>query len=65
VAEEVTIVVQINGKVRARLSVAAGATEESVTEMALADAKVAEWVQGKTIRKKIYVPDKILNLVVG
>ncbi|MBE9528778.1 MAG: leucine--tRNA ligase, partial [Proteobacteria bacterium] len=65
VVEEVTIVVQINGKVRAKLSVAAGATEEAVTEAAFADVKVAEWVEGKTIRKKIYVPNKILNLVVG
>ncbi len=63
--EEVTVVVQINGKVRAKLNLSVDATEETVTEAAMKETKVAEWVEGKVIRKKIYVPNKILNLVVG
>ncbi len=62
---EIEIVVQVNGKVRARLAAAPGAKEDDVLARALADAKVAEHVRDKTLRKHIYVPDKLLNLVVA
>jgi len=65
VEDEVTIVVQVNGKLRGKVSVAAGAGEEEVRTAALADAKVLAHTEGKTVRKIIYVPGKLLNIVVG
>ncbi len=62
--EEIEIPVQINGKLRSRVVVPADATEEFVLERALADEKVRVAIAGKQIIKKIYVPGKMLNLVV-
>jgi leucyl-tRNA synthetase len=62
--EEVEIVVQVNGKVRGRLKVPAGASEEEVVALAKADAGVAAHLEGKTIAKVIFVKDKLLNIVV-
>jgi len=63
--EEVEIVVQVNGRVRGRLKVAAGLLEEQALRLAKADAGVASYLEGKRIVKTIYVGDKLLNLVVG
>ena len=63
--DSVQVVVQVNGKVRGRVEVAAGAAEDAVREAALAEANVARFVEGKTVRKVIHVPDKLLNIVVG
>ncbi len=65
VSEVVTLVVQVNGKVRERIEVAAGTSQEAATEAALASLRLQPFVQGKTVRKAIWVPDKLLNLVVG
>jgi leucyl-tRNA synthetase len=62
--EEIEIPVQINGKLRSRVVVSADATEENVLERALADEKVRAAIAGKQIVKKIYVPGKLVNLVV-
>jgi leucyl-tRNA synthetase len=62
--EEVEIVVQVNGKVRGRLRVTAGASEEEVVALAKADSGVAAHLEGKTILKVIFVRDKLLNIVV-
>jgi leucyl-tRNA synthetase len=62
--EEIEIPVQINGKLRSRVVVPADATEGFVLERALADEKVQAAIAGKQIVKKIYVPGKMLNLVV-
>jgi len=62
--EEVEIPVQVNGKVRAVISVPAGATEEEVREIALKEPKVQKAVEGKEIVKFIYRPGRIVNLVV-
>ncbi len=59
----VEIPVQVNGKIRGRLKIAAGALQEDVLKLAQADAGVAGHLVGKTIRKVIYVQDKLLNLV--
>jgi leucyl-tRNA synthetase len=56
--------VQVNGKLRSTFSIAADATEASVVEAALADAKVQAAVDGKTVVKRIVVPKKLVNLVV-
>jgi len=64
-AEEViTLVVQVNGKVRARLEVPADITEEAAREAALSDANIQRHVAGKEIRKVIYVPGRLVNVVV-
>ncbi len=56
--------VQVNGKVRARISVAADASEEAVLEAALADEKIAGQLAGKSIIKKVVVPGRMVNFVV-
>jgi leucyl-tRNA synthetase len=60
----VEIVVQVNGKLRARVQVAAGADEAAARVAALADPGVARFVAGHTVRKLIYVPGKLVNVVV-
>jgi leucyl-tRNA synthetase len=61
----VTLVVQINGKLRARLELEPGASKESALEQALAIENVQRHIDGKEIRKVIHVPDRLLNVVVG
>jgi len=63
--DEVEIPVQINGKVRGRLKIAAGAKEDAVVEIAQKDSSIAPHLNGKRVVKRIYVPDKLLNLVVA
>jgi leucyl-tRNA synthetase len=62
--EEIEIPVQINGKLRSRIVVPADLTEELVLERALGDGKVQAAIAGKSIVNRIYVPGKMLNLVV-
>jgi leucyl-tRNA synthetase len=63
-AGDVEVVVQVNGKVRGRVTVSRGASEARVIELALQDEAVKKFVDGKQVRKTIYVPDRLLNLVV-
>ena len=63
--EEIEIPVQINGRLRSRVVVSADVTEETVVERALSDEKVQAAIAGKQIVKKIYVPGKLLNMVVN
>ena len=60
----VEYVVQISGKVRAKMEIEAGLSEEEIEAMVMADPKVEKWLEGKKIVKKIFVPDKLVNLVV-
>lgn len=62
--DEITIVVQINGKVRSRLTVPAGSNVEEIKEKALTDQRIQGLCVGKEIRKVIAVPGKLVNLVV-
>jgi leucyl-tRNA synthetase len=62
--EQIEVPVQINGKLRGRVTVPADANEELVIERALADEKIKASIAGKQIVKKIYVPGKMLNLIV-
>jgi leucyl-tRNA synthetase len=64
VASSFTIAVQVNGKLKATIEVAASTEQEAIIEMALAHADVKKSTEGKEIKKKIYVPKKIVNLVV-
>src|SRR6266849_1303354 len=63
--EEVEIVVQVNGRVRARLKVAAGLGEADLVPKALAEPAVAQHIDGKRVVRQIVVPDKLVNLVVA
>ena len=63
--DEITVVVQVNGKVRGRVNLPAEASQEVVEERALAEPNVAKHMQGKTVRKVVYVPGKLVNVVVG
>ena len=63
-ADSVTVVVQINGKVRVKLAMAAGHDEARLREIVMSDAQVKEKIDGKEILKVIVVPDKLVNIVV-
>ncbi len=63
-ASEVNIVVQVNGKVRSKLMVAAGTSDKEMEAAALADPRVKEFMQGKAPRKVIVVQGKLVNVVV-
>jgi leucyl-tRNA synthetase len=65
VDEELLVVVQVNGKLRSKITVAAGTGEEELKKRALADEKVAPYLEGVTVRKVICVPGKLVNIVVG
>jgi leucyl-tRNA synthetase len=63
-ADAVVVPVQINGKVRARLTVAADTTETALQELALADAAVKSHIAGKTIRKVVIAKGPLVSIVV-
>lgn len=62
--ETVTVVVQINGKIRSRIEVPANSPDEMLRETAFSDARVLEFTNGKTVRKVIVVPGKLVNIVI-
>jgi leucyl-tRNA synthetase len=64
-AEEILVVVQINGKLRSRITADADATEEEIRSMALADPRVREYMEGKTLKKLVVVPKKLVSIVVA
>ncbi|MFP4623906.1 MAG: leucine--tRNA ligase [Gemmatimonadota bacterium] len=64
-ADTIEFVVQVNGKLRARIQMPRGIDEDAAREAALADENVARQLDGQEIRKVIFVPDRLLNLVVG
>ncbi|TAL18097.1 leucine--tRNA ligase [bacterium] len=64
VKDSVTVVVQVNGKVRGRVEAPAGAGEQEVTASALADDNVNRFLEGLTVVKSVYIPGRLLNIVV-
>ena len=62
--DELLIVVQVNGKLRAKFSVATDASEETIKKMALDDERVKKFTDAKEIKKVIYVKGKLVNIVV-
>jgi leucyl-tRNA synthetase len=60
----VTLVVQVNGKVRGKLEVARGASETDAMALLRLDERIRSWVDGKEITRTVFVPDRLLNLVV-
>jgi leucyl-tRNA synthetase len=64
-SETVLVVVQVNGKVRSKIELDAEASEEAIREAAMADPKVREHLAGKSVRKVVYVPRKLVSIVAG
>ncbi|MCL2826622.1 MAG: hypothetical protein FWD72_04375, partial [Eggerthellaceae bacterium] len=62
-AHEAELAVQVNGKVRAKVTVADGTPEEAVKEAAL--AAVAKHIEGKAVKKTVVVPGRLVSIVVG
>ena len=65
VADMVDVPVQINGKHRGTITVKLDTTEDAVLDAAMRDSAIGRYLDGKQIRKKVYVKNRILNLVVG
>jgi len=65
VVDTVTLVVQVNGKVRGKIEVAADVSEADALVAAKADPNVQKFLEGKTLRREIVVPGRLVNLVVG
>jgi leucyl-tRNA synthetase len=63
VKEQVTVVVQVDGKVRSRLTVDVSAPEQAVREQALAEDKVRPWLDGREVAKVVVVPGRLVNIV--
>ena len=63
VENEIEIVVQVMGRVRSRLNVPHDISKEDLEQLALADETIKEWIDGKTVRKVIVVPGKLVNIV--
>lgn len=61
---EVEIVIQVQGKVRSRMTVPKGLEEAQLKEMVLADENVRKWSDGKSVSKLIVVPDRLVNIIV-
>jgi leucyl-tRNA synthetase len=62
--DQTEIVLQVNGKIRSRMTVAAGTPREALQDAAMKDERIAELVTGKEVVKVIAVPDKLVNVVV-
>jgi len=62
--EEITIAIQVNGKVRSRIEVSADEAEDTIKKLARKDERITKFTEGKTIIKEIYVPKKLVNIVV-
>jgi leucyl-tRNA synthetase len=61
--DQIELVVQVNGKIRARIAATPGIAEADAFDLAFADANVTAYIGGKLIRKKIYVQDKLVSIV--
>jgi leucyl-tRNA synthetase len=64
IEEEITFVVQVNGKLRASMSIPLDTPEDKAKELALKDERVKKFLSGKKVVKSIFVPNKLVNLVV-
>jgi leucyl-tRNA synthetase len=63
--ESFTLVVQVNGKVRGKIELPAGASEAEAKQRAFEDPNVKKWIEGKTIEREMYVPGRLLNIVLN
>ncbi len=65
VEDEIEVVFQVNGKVRSKVQVANGLAKDELEKMALENEQIQNFIEGKTIRKVIVVPNKLVNIVVA
>jgi leucyl-tRNA synthetase len=65
VKDDVTVVVQVNGKVRSRLTLPSGAADVEARTRALDDERVRPWVEGRRVERVVVVPDSLVNIVTG
>lgn len=65
VSDTIEVVIQVNGKLRAKMHVSRDASKEELEAEALGNERVQEFTEGKTVRKVIVVPGKLVNIVVG
>ncbi len=63
VEDEKLIIVQVNGKLRSKITVAADISQSDIEKLALAEENVSRFIEGKTVRKVIYVPGRLVNIV--
>jgi len=63
-SDQISIAIQVNGKVRGSIICERGDGKEAIVDKAKKEINVAKWLEGKTIRKEIYVPGKLISLVV-
>src|SRR5699024_4239538 len=63
VEEEVEVAIQVMGRVRERIHVSADISKEELEKHALENETIQEWIEGKTVRKVIVVPGKLVNIV--
>jgi len=63
--DSIELVIQVNGKMRGRISVAADASNDVITDAAVAEPNVSRFMEGKALRKAIVVPGRLVNLVVA
>ena len=62
--DSILIVVQVNGKLRGKFEVPAGSSEDEIKKLVLANEKIQQFCDGKDIRKFIYIPGRLVNIVV-
>jgi leucyl-tRNA synthetase len=62
--DELNIIIQVNGKLRGQVEVPSNSTQEKIKEIVLKEEKVQKFIEGKTLIKTIYVPKKLVNIVV-
>jgi len=62
--DQIQMIVQVNGKLRGKFEVASESTEDQIKELVLADAKIQSFIQNKAIRRFIYIPGKLANIVI-
>ena len=62
--DEILIVIQVNGKVRHKIQVDTGISDEELKSLSLNEPRIQEWIQDKDIKKVIIVPKKLVNIVV-
>ncbi|MEE9551746.1 MAG: leucine--tRNA ligase, partial [Gammaproteobacteria bacterium] len=65
VQDEIQLIVQVNGKLRARIKVPVGAAQDRIEEIALDDENVIRFTEGKDIKKIVVVPDRLVNIVIS
>ena len=65
VDDEITVAIQVNGKMRGKLLISRDLGKDQVLALAKADESIQKYLDGKTMRREIYVPGRLVNLVVG